>query len=172
VIVENAVTEFPGGGIYLGNANVVVRRCTISFNAAGVAGGHDREGGGIDISSSSTVVVENCIVSHSLRGEGISCDATSTVTVACSDIFGNAGGDWVGSLADQAGTNGNLESDPLFCDNGKYTLTENSPCSPQASTCGLIGARDVSCGHAGIVESSWGKLKALYRKREPRLHSK
>jgi hypothetical protein len=169
VIVQNAATEFPGGGIFVGDSDIVLRRCTISDNQAGVDAGGKREGGGISIHAqsfaTSSVIVENCIVSHSTRGEGIFCDERSTATISCTDIFGNAGGDWVGSIAKQAGENGNLEADPLFCDasNGNYGIAENSPCAPGASTCGLIGALGVSCGGTGIMELSWGRLKALYR---------
>lgn len=170
VIVENAATEFPGGGVFLLNADVALRQCTISHNEAGVDPSGDRQGGGIAINansfSTSSVTIEHCIVSNSTRGEAIFCDERSTATVSCTNIFGNAGGDWVGSIADQAGVNGNISADPLFCDieRGIWGLAQNSPCAPGASACGLIGALGVACTTSDITELSWGKLKALYRR--------
>jgi hypothetical protein len=169
VIVNNRATELSGGGVFVGDADVVFRRCTISHNESGVDASGDREGGGISLKAqsfaTSSVIIEQCIVSYSSRGEAVFCDERSTATISCTDIFGNAGGDWVGSIADQAGKNGNLSADPVFCDieRGNFGLAENSPCAPGASLCGLIGALGVSCTTSGITELSWGKLKALYR---------
>jgi predicted outer membrane repeat protein len=169
VIVNSRATEFPGGGAFVGDADVVFRGCTISHNESGVDPSGDRQGGGISIHAqsfaTSFVIIEHCIVSHSSRGEAIYCDERSTATISCTDIFGNAGGDWVGCIADQAGQNGNLSADPIFCDieRGNYGLAANSPCAPGASLCGLIGALGVSCTTSGVTELSWGKLKARYR---------
>ena len=69
-------------------------------------------------------------------------------TLTCCDIYGNAGGDWVGCIADQYGINGNISEDPLFCDlpGGDLHLNENSPCAaPQQPTCGQIGALGIGC---------------------------
>jgi hypothetical protein len=169
VIVNNRATELPGGGAFVGDADIVFRACTFSYNESGVDPSGDRQGGGISIHansfSTSSVILEHCIVSHSSRGEAIFCDERSTATISCTDIYGNAGGDWVGSIANQAGQNGNFSLDPIFCDieRGYFGLAENSPCAPGASLCGLIGALEVSCTTSGVMEMSWGKLKALYR---------
>ncbi len=66
----------------------------------------------------------------------------------CSDVYGNAGGDWVDCIWNQGGQNGNFSADPLFCDpdNGDFGLRSASPCAPQQNPdCGLIGAHDVGC---------------------------
>jgi hypothetical protein len=64
-------------------------------------------------------------------------------------VYGNAGGDWVGCIADQYGVNGNFSADPLFCDptHDDFTLAATSPCAPENSPgeCGLIGAWPVGC---------------------------
>jgi hypothetical protein len=68
--------------------------------------------------------------------------------LTCCDIYGNAGGDWVGCIADQAGINGNFSDDPLFCDiaAGDYHLDDSSPCAPANNDCGvLIGVLGVGC---------------------------
>jgi hypothetical protein len=83
----------------------------------------------------------------------------------CTDIYGNAGGDWVGTIADQADIDGNLSENPSFCDPdiGDFTLAENSPCAPaQQPECDLIGAWGVGCGATGTEPSKWGAIKAMY----------
>ncbi|MBI4720427.1 MAG: hypothetical protein HY770_04235 [Chitinivibrionia bacterium] len=71
--------------------------------------------------------------------------------VSCCDIFGNAGGDWTGSLEGKSGGNGNISADPLFCDleGGVLTLCDTSPCLPgnhgSAAECGLMGALGLGC---------------------------
>jgi len=71
----------------------------------------------------------------------------SSITISCSDIYGNSGGDWVGEAAGQNGVDGNFSADPLICylPGGDYNLQEASPCRPDATGCGLIGAGTVGC---------------------------
>lgn len=70
----------------------------------------------------------------------------ATAAVSCTDIFGNAGGDWVRWLEGQESENGNIAADPRFCDvdSGDFRLRNDSPCLDRAG-CGLIGALG-SCG--------------------------
>jgi hypothetical protein len=97
---------------------------------------------------------------------------TGCAQLECCDIYGNEGGDWVGSIADQLGVNGNISEDPEFCDpdNGDLTLFDTSPCAPGNSPpgCDLIGAHPVGCANAGIDPGpaegvTWGAVKAMYR---------
>jgi hypothetical protein len=63
-------------------------------------------------------------------------------------VYGNAGGNYGGSTADQTGLNNNISSDPSFCDAGAfdYHVYDTSPCAPAESPCGqLIGAYPVGC---------------------------
>ena len=74
------------------------------------------------------------------------------MTISCSDVFGNEGGDWVGDLVDDLGVNGNICADPLFCDaaDGDLSIRDDSPCAPgQDPGCGIIGALPVGCHVAG-----------------------
>ena len=90
----------------------------------------------------------NCIVTGCLDGEGLYVDSGSSAVITCSDIFGNAGGDWVGPIAGQLGQDGNICDDPLYCDPTAhdFTLAENSPCAASNNPdCGLIGAHSVGC---------------------------
>jgi hypothetical protein len=74
--------------------------------------------------------------------------------VSCTDIYGNAGGDWVGNLAGQLGVNGNISEDPLFCDaaNGNLQLDFSSPCL--FAECGTMGAWGIGCPAEGVVEAA------------------
>jgi hypothetical protein len=85
---------------------------------------------------------------------------TPTVSISCTNIYGNHGGDWVGVIATQANANGNFSSNPLFCDTtaGDFHLQSNSPCAPANNSCGvLIGALPVACGWGcGDIDGSGG----------------
>lgn len=79
---------------------------------------------------------------------GVFVDDWSSVRISCTDIHGNADGDWVFPFADLLGKDGNICADPLFCDpdSGDFTLAGSSPCLPGAHPdCGLMGAHGVGC---------------------------
>jgi hypothetical protein len=89
-------------------------------------------------------------------------DANS-VSIACTDIYGNSTGDWVGPIADFLGQDGNISADPLFCESvtGIYS---DSPCAPANSGgCGLIGRYGVACEPSSVEAKSWARIKAMYR---------
>jgi hypothetical protein len=88
------------------------------------------------------------------------------LTLECCDIFGNEGGDYVGSITDLLGVDGNISVDPLFCDASglDFRLHSDSPCAPDGE-CGLIGALPVGCGPTPSEETRWGRIKGLYRDR-------
>jgi hypothetical protein len=98
-----------------------------------------------------------------------SCLGTCTASLSCCDVVGNTGGNWTGPIADQLGINGNIQRNPLFCDEwaGDWTLHDNSPCapfSPPNSQCDLIGAWPLGgCGPSPVETMSWGAVKALFR---------
>ena len=121
---------------------------------------------GLDCSASSFAILEDTIISHSATGTAVTCDGTSTATLSCCDVYGNAGGDWVGCIADQAVINGNFSADPLYCDPdaGDFTLQLDSPCAPPGVTgCELVGALPVGCGTTSIDEDTWTRIKGRYR---------
>ena len=108
-------------------------------------------------------------MTFSPTGAAFYCSGGSSATLECSDLYGNAGGDWVGCIADQYGVNGNLSADPTFCDrnSGNFMLCENSPCAPghhpQGEDCGLIGAFGVGCGPTAVEYTTWGRIKSMFR---------
>lgn len=137
-----------------------IANCTIVENSSEFTGA-------VSVFEYCTPLLENTIIAFNEAGEAISA-YDGGVTLTCCDLYDNAGGDWVGTIADQYGIDGNISEDPLFCGDEHpeepYTLEWYSPCSPEVNPeCGFIGAWDLACGFVPIEETSWGSIKALYR---------
>ncbi|MCK4304864.1 MAG: right-handed parallel beta-helix repeat-containing protein [Candidatus Eisenbacteria sp.] len=152
-----------GGAVFCGSSSPTIINCTFYGNSA-------PSGGGICCEANSDLILENCIISFSTEGEAVLVTgSSSSATLTCCDIFGNAGGDWVGYIAPQQGINGNISAYPLFCDpgNGDFTLQSCSPCapfSPPNPECDLIGACPVGCPGTPTLKTSWGAIKSMFRK--------
>jgi len=132
---NTAVSE--GGAIYLQNSAPILTNCTLVENLGDGIGG-----------SYSSPVLENCIIAFNEQGLAIDCRESSP-TLSCCDLYGNAEGDWVGYISDQAGIDGNFSEDPLFCNSadGDYSINAKSPCAPRYNSCGVqIGAYGIGCG--------------------------
>ncbi|MBU1699446.1 MAG: T9SS type A sorting domain-containing protein [Candidatus Eisenbacteria bacterium] len=147
-----------GGALYFVEyCNSIIKGCTIVDNHA--EGG----GGGIFAYFNSQIYLENTIIADSFSGEGILCEWDSGAALHCCDIYGNAGGDYVGCLEGQEGINGNIHEDPLFCNylNQDYRLSEESPCAPLTepnTECPLIGSEPVGCGSIVLTYPNGGEL--------------
>lgn len=139
-----------GGAMFLYHAIVAVTQCTFHGNSSGVQMG--RPGDPIP----SQITISRSILSASTDGPAIEC-GTGIVTLTCTDVFGNVGGDWVGCIAGQNGTGGNFSLDPIFCgpDEDDFALQAKSPCTAENSPagCGLIGALDAACGVTAIGDA-------------------
>ncbi len=100
---------------------------------------------------------------------GAAVAGIGTLDATCLDVYGNAGGDYVGQLSGKGGVNGNISADPLFCDPGAddYTLREGSPCyTPLPPGCGTgsIGKYGIGCSVPTSTEAaSWGRIKAIFK---------
>ncbi|MCK4413429.1 MAG: T9SS type A sorting domain-containing protein [Candidatus Eisenbacteria sp.] len=149
-----------GGGMGVWGASPSVTSCTFSGNAA-------PEGGGLYVfGASASVTLENSIVAFSTAGEGVYSGSVGNVTLTCCDLFDNAGGDWVGNIADQSGSAGNIGADPLFCggvhSESPYTLWDDSPCAPDYNPgCGLIGAWPVYCVRTIVTPDGTGDYPTI-----------
>ena len=136
-----------GGALYLDGASPRLTRCTFSGNGSDDIDGNPT-GGAIHSTQGSTALLEQVIVALSGEGGGIlASDAESAPLLSCCDVYGNAGGDYLG-MDDPTGADGNLSSDPFFCDPaaGDFTLATYSPCLPENNGCGLqIGAYGWGC---------------------------
>jgi len=154
-----------GGGIdcdYYGS--LTLTDCTIVGSSA--ENTPYGRGGGIACGNSSPATVRNTIIAFAVQGEAFYCyDSGSTPTLTCCDVYGNAGGDWVGCIAGQGGVSGNIYEDPLFCDDCLY-LQDCSPCV-EGYGCGRIGVYGVGCpcggGPTRVEKSTWSGLKAMFR---------
>ena len=115
-------------------------------------------------------VFENTIIAGTVEGMALRLyDGLGSATLRCCDIYGNEGGDWVDHIADQLGIDGNICEDPLFCDpaTGDFTLQETSPCAPSSPPnveCDQIGAWPIGCGGTPVTATTWGGIKAMFRR--------
>ena len=190
IFERNSTDNFGGGGILCSGSTIaMISNCAFFKNyPESCAGGHY---GSALTSLASTVTVNNCsfaangscsqihaaydgtiTLNRSIvalgPGRAVDCIAGGTVTVHCSDVFGNQDGDWVNCIAGQEESKGNFTADPRFCilTFGDLTLNGDSPClkgnHPEGADCGLIGAFDQGCGATAVESASWGAIKAIY----------
>lgn len=118
------------------------------------------------------VRLENCLIAYNTGNQPVGRDYNiSNARFLCSDIYGNAAGDWIGFIADQCSTDGNFSACPSFCHAGlrDFHLCDESPCAPgnhpEGFECGLVGAWEVgcACGPTSTKTATWGGLKSMYR---------
>lgn len=120
------------------------------------------DGSTISAQDSSSLTIHRSILALSAAGSAVYVSSEAEVTLTCCDIYGNAGGDWIGGIEAQYNTAGNISADPLFCypsTAGRFGLMEDSPCAPGNNSCGeLIGALDVACSATAIRDGADGIL--------------
>ncbi|MFH1501871.1 MAG: right-handed parallel beta-helix repeat-containing protein [Candidatus Eisenbacteria bacterium] len=155
-IARNDALYGHSGGVWL--LGGTVSNCTIVENSAAsdAAGVYCFAGTG---------AVENSIIAFNGPGFGVGADEGQEPTLTCCDVYGNPDGNYDAVVGDQTGIDNNFSQDPEFCwfDGADYRLYDTSPCLASVSPCGqLVGALDQGCD-SPVEESSWGKVKALYR---------
>jgi len=149
VFISNVANGF-GGAMYSSNAQPSVDNCTFVSNTAGIFAACI--GGSFP---SQIMVITNSIMAFNGNGEPVWVEDGLTPVFLCSNIFGNEDGDWVGSIEGQAGQNGNISSDPFFCDfeNDDLNLQTESECLPENNSCGeLIGALPGGCSITAVPD--------------------
>jgi len=164
-LVVGNTADGSGGGILVSAASPSIARTTVAGNSAA-------QGGGIAITDSAEPAFEGVIVAMNVGNGGVLCeDAGSSPTFSCMNVFGNEGDGYAGQCADPTGLDGNISTDPLFCNAtaGDYSLCDISPCAPgnhpDGSDCGRIGALGTACvcEPTAVEEATWGSIKALFR---------
>jgi predicted outer membrane repeat protein len=181
VIAENSSGDHGGGLFFDNHSDPVISGCVIFSNTATDVGGgiccintcslsvetstfYENSGvnaGGIAIYSNSEVLVDRTIIASSALNQAVYCESGGTATVTCSDIHGNAGGDWVGCIAGQGSINGNFSEDPVFCDamNEDFQLRSDSPCL-SGPGCGQVGALGLGCSRIWHVPADAPTIQA------------
>lgn len=159
------------GGAIWGNGynDEYSANCTYSGNSAPV-------GGAIYAlpNYGSPVILIDSIIADCPEGEAIWAPSSVPVQLSCSNLYGNAGGDWVGAFSSQVDLNGNFSANPCFCssETDEFTLCGDSFCLPGHHPWGcdqLVGAYDLGCGDcscSGPVstdQTNLGSIKAMYR---------
>jgi len=152
IFADNAA--FAGGAVYSFRASPKFVNCTFYDNSASL-------GSAVFSYDQSSVTLENCIIAFNPQGVPVSCYEGSAVGATCTDIYGNAAGNWVAGLAGQDGANGNFSLNPLFCDTAAadFSVRDDSPCVPENNECAVsIGALGMgcscNCGVAGDMDCS------------------
>jgi hypothetical protein len=153
-----------GGALYAVDADLEIRDCLVAGNTAGVAGaalafdntqarlagctltGNRTDAdGGVVLAINATAQFDRCLIAFNGADE-MAADGPAIPQFLRCNLFGNRGPDWADPLASQAGSNGNLTQDPLFCDRARndYRLRPESPCLLESSE--PIGAFGRGCG--------------------------
>ncbi len=163
-----------GGGVYIEGFTPPVwtfgevAHCTIFANASSGAAA----AGGIHVSGFSLAALVNNVIAFQVDGHGIACNVPSSPNVRYNDVIsgsGNTDSEYGADCTDRTGVNGNIRQDPLFCGSSAtppdLALQSLSPCLGAGEGGADMGAHDASasCGTVSIEDSSWGKIKALYR---------
>jgi predicted outer membrane repeat protein len=153
--IGNTATN--GGAVYASYGHWEVMNSTLYGNSATLGGGlYTNDGYGY---------ISHSIFSFSPSGEAIYCDNSSDSYIPslwCTDIYGNAGGDWVGCIADQYSSSGNISEDPMFCcaPRGNLRIDHWSPCQACSEGGGnLIGNHGTGC--RGNRCEHWNSRDAL-----------
>lgn len=128
-----------GGALYANSGAPALAGNTLHSNSAPL-------GSVLALTAGASATLERCILAYNGAGATVSSDGALPI-FTCSNLYQNEGGNWVDGLESQLGTDGNISRTPLFCDfaNGSLRLRPSSPCGPDSSACGLMGAWEVGC---------------------------
>lgn len=139
-----------GGAVWTRLAAPVFRGCSFSENGAPWGGTISNEYGSPHFTRS--------ILAFGDGGAAVGNEGSEWPSFSCSDIYGNAGGDWTGGIAVLEGVDGNFSWNPVFCGqfDAPLALHAGSPClpgnHPDGADCGLIGAYGIGCGPVDVPE--------------------
>jgi hypothetical protein len=137
----------------------LVRDCTFAFNR-----GYHSSVFHLGVSN---FRAERILVFGNLDGPPTNCEDGARFLISCSDFYGNQAGDWTGCAAESQFQDGNISSDPLFCDaeSEDFTLASGSPCLAENNGCGDMGAFGQGCEPTPIQDTSWGVIKSKFTDR-------
>lgn len=155
-----------GGALHGFGCSPSFARCTIAGNTAPV--------GGAVILWGSHAAFERSILWGNCGGAApvLRADGGSSASFACCDVDTSSA--WRDGAGAVAWLDGNLASDPRFCDpvscasapeaGGDHGLQEGSPALAGAPGCGPLGDPNAdACAASAIVVWSWGRIKTMWR---------
>ncbi len=130
-----------GGALYWNSDNnyqlATMENCTMTGNSSANTLGSGIYGVG------GSMIIQNSIISNGVTGTSIYVSESLSLTIECTDIWGNEGGNWVGRISDFANQNGNFSLDPQYSTE-YYNINSSSPCASSNNSCNiLIGAMEI-----------------------------
>jgi hypothetical protein len=138
VFVDNQSSY--GTANFASNTDPVITNCTF------VRGRIFNHVSAISCWDNNSATIENTVIANTAYESPLYSDVIPSIE--CCNFYGNQGGDWIGNYAHLLGVNGNICSDPMFCDifNDNCTVHETSPLLPENNVCSeLISALGWGC---------------------------
>jgi len=159
VFSGNTADQHGGAVSATGSAVIDLQRSTLVRNGA-------PEGGGLYLDVEASLDATRSVVAWNHDGGAIVHDYAGSLDIACSNLYGNRGGDWTGGFG-APGSDGNLCADPRLDDPmatpAAVGLTLSSPCRLSNNGCGTMGAGElldhdvatygVAADRTGLVET-------------------
>lgn len=143
-------TNVGGGGGLRGVGTVLtVSGCTFYGNYAALYGG------GLEVSNGTEGVVERTLIVFSTGGGAARRAGDTDILCTCTNMYGNAGGDWGLGFDGFYGVEGNIAANPFLCDPEEdvFTVDGTSPCLPENNDCNvLIGAFGEGCELTSVAD--------------------
>lgn len=156
-VFSHCVGAVGGIGVEPQGGTVVVAHNTLYENDSNYSSGAAQV-----LASRSGQIYRNLIVG----GHGSALVSVYGIDFSCNDVWTHDG-TALYDYDDLTGLDGNISADPLFCDDSQLCLSVDSPCldgnHPDGAECGNMGARGDCCHPTPIEETSWGRLKTLFR---------
>ncbi|MFH0778391.1 MAG: right-handed parallel beta-helix repeat-containing protein [Candidatus Eisenbacteria bacterium] len=135
-----------------------VEENTIAYNSITDCAGIPY-GGAVYAQNSSATIAKNIIAFNQCRG--VYCwHQPPYPTLTCNDLWANTPADYY----DCDPGSSDISQDPRFCapSAGDFSLNCTSPCL-NSPGCGQMGAFGAGCGPTAVQESTWGRIKTLFR---------
>lgn len=149
-----------GGFLCLrGDGAALLVASTVADNSAG------RAGGALYLADAAVATVEQGLLAGNAPDGCHGVDAAQ-LAISCSDVFGDQGPGYAGTLPDATGSDGNIDEDPIFCGGVApdlpFGLNEASPCLPAGNDCGLlIGRYGQACTGNMAVHEVPGEFETI-----------
>jgi hypothetical protein len=160
--------SYHGGALYLMGTDFEITDCTFAGNQCGMNGGafwcsyesggvirgsvfhgnSGTKGAAINVAGGAQLSIDDSIIAFNTGSEAIRCDtlfAPVEAAIQCSDIYGNAGGDWTDCIAGLLNQAGNTSVDPMFCDPSTYDFRLHPESPLLGGDCGPAGGWPPGC---------------------------